>query len=500
MGLFHVYVEAPDRSPQTIAKLAATIGKKYGVPVADLEKRLVAGRFRVKANVDRATADSYAQALADSGAIVKIEDALPTQPVPTVPRPMTPSSGAPITAASQEGSGSVARTPAQRIPRQTGAPPELATPDLPARASSSTASPASAERSVGYSMQGGKERAGAPSLPPANVERPSPIRPATSSLPPANTARPATSSLPPANAARPATSSLPPANAARPATSSLPPTNAARTSTPSLPPATKSSPAVASGLSAAFTEAASADLGALTSDPDSFSLLSLDGGDKDPLPRDTFAPPVDMSPNLPPPTTIPTGAPPTKAGKPKDEPVDLFAPPDAAEDAAFMVELAPEEVAHRAKKMSTPPAGVPATAPPVAAPTPQLSKKRATPAAGAPITVAADAQETPRWRLAAGVMVSIVLGFLPAHLIASVREHSAFDKIDADIIRTQDAADSPEMYEALDAFRAAELELKQSKKRSIAMLSMLIWGVSAGGLAYVWFRRVPWDKVLKQQG
>ena len=82
MGLFHVYVEAPDRAPETIKRLAETIGKKYGVPVAELEKRLMAGRFRVKANIDQTTADTYATALAGSGAIVKIEDAVPTQPVP----------------------------------------------------------------------------------------------------------------------------------------------------------------------------------------------------------------------------------------------------------------------------------------------------------------------------------------------------------------------------------------------------------------------------------
>src|SRR3954471_4603068 len=84
MGLFHVYVEAPDRSPDSIAQLALTIGKKYGVPVAELEKRLTAGRFRVKANVDRQTADAYAKALGESGAIGKIRDAVPTQPVPVV--------------------------------------------------------------------------------------------------------------------------------------------------------------------------------------------------------------------------------------------------------------------------------------------------------------------------------------------------------------------------------------------------------------------------------
>jgi hypothetical protein len=468
MGLFHVYVEAPDRAPETIKRLAETIGKKYGVPVADLEKRLVAGRFRVKANIDQTTADAYAKALANSGAIVKIEEAVPTQPVPVVSRPVTPSSGAPVTHGTKSES--------------SGVPIDVYTPpSAPARA------------------------------PAQLIQRPTPTnppptlpRPGGSSLPPPNAARPATSSLPPPSAARPATSSLPPANASRTSTPSLPSATAPRPATSSLPPATadKSGKNVASGLSAAYTESAKADLGAL----DSMSLASLDGNED--VGEEAFAPPVDLSPSLAVAAPAPAAAPAPKAAKapkPKDVPTDLFAPPDAAEDEAFKVELAADEVEHRARKMSTPPAGVPTAvagqgSQPVA--TPQLSpaKKRPTPAAGAPVTVSADAQETPRWRFAAGVLLAIILGFLPAHLIASSRESSAFAKIDAEVVAAQNSADTPELYDALDSFRDAQRDHKQTEKKRIAMMSMLIWAVTSGGLAYVWFRRVPWDKLRGRLG
>lgn len=376
MGLFHVYVEAPDRSPNGISQLALTISNKYGVPVEELVKRLTAGRFRVKANVDRTTADAYAKALSESGAIVKIEDAVPTQPSAVV-------SSEP---ASSESSGPAAHAPA---------------------------------------------RAG----------------------------------------------------------SSLPPQNAARPSSPALPAAAgKSQQAPSSGLSAAFTESAqNTDLGALSSD--SLSLASLDGNDTGSQPAiQDFAPP---------PSVTAPAAPPVKKAKPKDEPLDLFAPPEAAEDAAFKVEIAADDVAHRAARMSTPPAGVmavPATPGPA---TPQLAavKKRQTPAVGAPIIVSPDAQETPRWRFAAGVILAIILGFIPAHLIAASREASAFASIDQRIVDTQNAADTPELYERLDDFRSHALADKQSARKNIAMQSMLIWAVVGAGIAFAWFRAVPWGKL-----
>jgi len=410
--MFHVYVEAPDRAPETIRRLAETIGKKYGVPVADLEKRLTAGRFRVKANVDRETADVYAKALGENGALVVIENAV-----------ATPVAGTPI-AVAPEPSGPTARAPAQLIRTGTTLPPAT----TPARTSS-------------------------PSLPPRN---------ASPSLPPRN-----------------ASSSFAPPNVARTGTSSLPPPNQ-----------NKSSPIVASGLSAAYTESSQMDLGALGAD--SLSLSSIDGTET--VGEEAFAPPVDMSPTVE--KSQPVA---TKKAKPKDEPVDLFAPPEAAEEAAFKVELAADEIEHRARKMSTPPAGIPAPIPATpSTATPQLARKKpSTPPAGAPVTVSADAQEAPRWRFAAGVMLAILLGFLPAHLIAKAREKSAFARIDQEVAEQQSAVDSTEAYDALDAFRSAKHAQKQSEKRSIAMLSMLIWGVTGAGLAYVWFRRVPWDKLTR---
>lgn len=445
MGLFHVYVEAPEKTPAAITKLATTIGKKYGVPVAELEKRLVAGRFRVKANVDRATADVYAKALADSGARVMIEDAVPTAPVPKIEREVVDeASGSVEVPFDGPASGPTARAPMQRIPKPYALAPEVATP---------------LDRS----------------------------RSGSASLPPANAARSGSSSLPPANASRTAT----PALGTRSGASSLPPANAM-----------KSGPIVATGLAAAFTDEAqaqSADLGALSTD--SLKLSSLDGKDTGSQQAITDYAPVDLSPSLPRPATpAPVAPEPAKKAKPKDEPVDLFAPPEAAEDAAFKVELAADEIEHRAKKMSTPPAGVPIAQPAIGSQpvsTPQLQpakKKAATPAAGTPVTVSAAAQEVPRGRFAAGVILSILLGFIPAHLIASSRESSAYTKIDGEVAEQQNQADTPEAYEQLDAFRASKLAEKQSKHRSIAIQSMLIWAVLGGGLAYVWFRRVPWDR------
>ncbi len=246
---------------------------------------------------------------------------------------------------------------------------------------------------------------------------------------------------------------------------------------------------VATGLSAAYTESATTDLGALGGD--SLSLSSLDGDDRphSASPSDVFQPMVELPP-VPPSAHVETG-PKLKIAVPKDEPMDLFAPPDAAEDAAFKVEISVDDAADRARKINTPPMGVVAT--PQAAATPQLKKKFPTPATGHPVTVSRAAQEIPRWRFAAGVMLSIILGFIPAHLIASARERSAFTRIDAQIIATQEQADTSEMYARLDDFREAQRAIKQSEKRNIALLSMLIWGVTAGGLAYVWFRRIPWD-------
>ncbi|MBA3454773.1 MAG: hypothetical protein H0T42_16925 [Deltaproteobacteria bacterium] len=439
MSAFHVYVEAPvDRSPEGIQRLAAAISKKYGLPVPDLVKRMTAGRFRVKANVDAATADTYARALAECGASVTVEDAAPTPPA---------------------------------VPKLASEPPP-ATPSRPGAYSSPPKPPTTP--SVGPSSAAPSS---APMAPPTQPAPTNAARPGGASLPPSSVPRPAVSSLPP----RTAPSSLPPANE-RSGSTSLPPANAPRAA----------SSGYQSGLSAAYTPESSveSDLGAIGGD--TWSLSSLDGNDAvgmegsfdmaspampasiGPAPEDESAPAVTFAT--------------PKPAAPKDVPLDLFAPPDAAE-AEQVVNLVEEAPAPRQTPMpstQTPPHGVQAS--------PALTRR--TPVSQAVVT-GVSVPDMPRSRIVAGVVLAILLGFIPAHLIAATRESSAFKEIDARIVAAQNAADTPELYETLDSFRAAQLDNKESKRRSLALQSLLIWGVVAAGLGYVWFRKIPWDRASR---
>jgi hypothetical protein len=100
-----------------------------------------------------------------------------------------------------------------------------------------------------------------------------------------------------------------------------------------------------------------------------------------------------------------------------------------------------------------------------------------------------------RVRLVAGVVLAILIGFLPAHLVAKSREASAYKEIDAQLVSIQNQADTPDAYAALDHTRAMYLERKKDERRNIAMLALVIWGLVGAGVAYGWFRRIPWDEL-----
>ncbi len=98
----------------------------------------------------------------------------------------------------------------------------------------------------------------------------------------------------------------------------------------------------------------------------------------------------------------------------------------------------------------------------------------------------------PKTRFAIGVLIAIVVGFVPAHLLASVREKSAYSEIDRAVEQTQREADTQDTYDALDGFRQRQLARKYDARRSAAILAFLVWGVIGGGIGYVWFRRIRW--------
>src|SRR5688500_15793931 len=114
MAAFHVFVEGPtDSSAGAVERLADAIGKHYGLPSADILIRLQRGRFRVKTNADRATADAYHRDLLRLGAICTIEEATAENSQRTTPlpfpaqRPATPPVGSPVVAPPSRPSGSI---------------------------------------------------------------------------------------------------------------------------------------------------------------------------------------------------------------------------------------------------------------------------------------------------------------------------------------------------------------------------------------------------------
>jgi hypothetical protein len=348
---FHVFVEgATDATPAGVARLAEAIAKHYGLQAADLLARLKQGRFRVKSNTDRATADQYRRDLQQLGARVVIEE--------------------------------VGEQAAQR---------------------------------------------------PA----------------------------------------------------------------PAAPPARPSQPAYQSGLAAAFSGSMpAASLGALEQDNPSFSLSSVDGAEEQAPSAAAFAPPPDALPASigPPPEKA---KPKPKAEKPKDVPLDLFAPPDAQGE-EMKVDIAADEIEHSARKRASTPAPTAQVEPPRGSSQP-LAKRGSQPSIQPATEVAAAPGKRgpladPRARFVAGVLLAIVIGFLPAHLVAGMREDSAYKEIDNKVIAAQQLVDTPEAYATLDRMRADQLERKQGEQRNAAIIALAIWAAVGGAVAFAWFKKIPWPE------
>jgi hypothetical protein len=366
--MFHVFVAgAKDASPAGVKRLAQAMAEHYGLSAADMQARFASGRFRVKSNCDRATADQYKRDLEHLGAIVMVEAATAANSYPTPP-------------------------------------------------------------------------VGVPTVKPAEpVKAPEPVK--------------------------------------------------------------AGQPNYASGLSAAFSgDMPAASLGALeNAAAGGLSLASVDGSDTAGGgaseaafgPPDAAALPASIGPAPEKPKATDK-----KPARPKDEPLDLFMPPDA-EDAEMKVNLADDEVERNAKKRaSTPPPvadeppGGPASTPATRRSQPSIPVQNATslaPERGHPLG-------DERVRLVAGVVLAILIGFVPAHFVASMRESSAFGDIDEKVMTAQKEATTPDDYAHLDEVRASLLDRKRSDRRSIAIMAFAIWGVVGAGVAYGWFRRIDWSR------
>ncbi|MCG8422920.1 MAG: hypothetical protein MJE77_33860 [Proteobacteria bacterium] len=99
----------------------------------------------------------------------------------------------------------------------------------------------------------------------------------------------------------------------------------------------------------------------------------------------------------------------------------------------------------------------------------------------------------PRARYATGVFLALLLGFLPAHIFASVREGSVFDEIDAQVQADQERIVDIDDWNALDGMRQAQLDRKESAQFNIALGGIFIWLLAGAGVSFLWFRKIDWD-------
>ena len=81
-----------------------------------------------------------------------------------------------------------------------------------------------------------------------------------------------------------------------------------------------------------------------------------------------------------------------------------------------------------------------------------------------------------------------VVGFLPAHFVASAREKTAFATLDSQLVEMQSGMDTPDTYAMIDDARAKFLEAKDTKRSSIALQSMLLWAAVSAGVGFAFFR------------
>ncbi len=449
-----------DASPEATDALVRAMQARYGLSAADLLARLAKGRFRVKANCDRATADAYARDLLSIGARTRVEEARPSAAVEPASAPDPVSSRVAQDAAASGGVAGARHSMGSALapagPRTST--PQAYTSGLSAAFGGGGAAPAdlgalASEDFALASLDGDGEGDEPPARGRAGAQ---PVSQSAS-----QSASQSGSHIDVGSIGPPARPILPSALASA----------AGRARSPSR------------------------------SNAESRATVPGVGG-----------PPI-----LPATAVLQAG--PMRRG-PAPPPTDRFAPPGEAE-IERPVELHRDELADQARRRAIvdqatadPEPGAAgagssrsdaAGPPPSGGPGPAASSSllrvgRPTPARmGLPVVTSTALADPPRWHYVAGIVLAVVLGFLPAHVVTSLRERSAYSAIDRNLQAAQAAVVTPADYDALDGLRASALAQKYAARHSIAIGSIFLWLCVGGGLAFLWFRRLPWERFVNRR-
>lgn len=227
-----------------------------------------------------------------------------------------------------------------------------------------------------------------------------------------------------------------------------------------------------SGLSAGFTGASdSQDLGVLAdaaaASSGSLTLSTLDGKSSDPKAGPGAGSVAD-------------------AGD-----VEAFLPPEMLKETKIELEDEPEPAP-------------PAYEPPVRTPAPQSHVVADEPEffeAGEPPPEAFSKRATnllivsSRGRLALGVLLAFVLGFVVSSTVASGMEKGQYAKAATDLETAYADADSIEAWSELDGVRKSAIGSMERRRRNIVITSLIIWLAVGGLLLFLWLRVINWERV-----
>lgn len=459
---------------------------RYRVPEPQVAKLLAAGRFRVKANIDEATARRLALELEGLGAVVTVVDAESGAPLNYA---VPPSADPALRAEPSIHSGAPGR--AEAAPARTTMPPGAPRYESGLKAAFSAAPLPS---SLGALEKLAADTPAAP-IRLASLDGADEIEPPVSALgagdPPPPTVPPL--AIPPLEDVDAPLSAASPA----PAVGGGPSQGVA-----------SGAPAVGGGPSHGIASGAPAvgggpSLAAASPSADPFAPPPIEDA-----PLDVVAPPPRR-------VRRPTGPPEedmarddvatsqAQAGSeaPRHSP---FEPPPLSEE---RLDVVPETVPRR--KAATPAAkgtlapepgaGDDARAPTTVATAGAESRsvldpappgtRRAARVGGSPL--AARFEGKPLARVLVGVVFALAVGYLPMHLYAESAEASRYEPILAELRSAQSNIQSLREYEEeLPALRRDALDRLERARRRIQVTSGLLWIVFSAGAGWAWFRKL----------
>lgn len=173
---------------------------------------------------------------------------------------------------------------------------------------------------------------------------------------------------------------------------------------------------------------------------------------------------------------------------------DAFAPPssDVSDDELMLAE--DPRMVHTERDESRAPVALP---PPTQTAAPRTARPRG-PSLGEQLGNAmADARlsmaRRGRFHFLAGAVLAVLIGFVIAHVVASIQETDAYPPLTKELKEAYAEAVDPNTYATLPEVRDGLQILVNSRQRRIAITSGLLWLAAAGAFAFLWFRKIRWE-------